>query len=145
MNNTSILRVCVVLEWVLLITGVALSFALESNLPDSLRAWLAEEYAQDLTSFDLAIIAVGFVVVIATIVASVGLLFLQRWAAWLYLATTVIGCVFMMFTGPTVEHAVSYAFDDVSVVFTGLVLGLAFFTDALKPRENHVLSAGPLA
>lgn len=68
------------------------------------------------------------------IAASIGLLLLKRWAAWLFLLTTAVAYTLMAFLGPTVEHGVTSAVNGAFSVVTGVILGLAFFTDALPAR-----------
>lgn len=40
MRPTTVLRMCVVLEWVFVALAIASSFLLKSSLPDALRHWL---------------------------------------------------------------------------------------------------------
>jgi hypothetical protein len=39
--------------------------------------------------------------------------------------------------GPTVVHAVADAFDEMATLLSGLIIGLAFFSDALKARNDQ--------
>jgi xanthine/uracil permease len=133
MKTQTILRVCVVLEWVVYIIGVGLSFVLQDSLPTPLKDWLVAEAERDMAVHELVLLGGGVVVLLlAAIVASVGLLFLQRWAAWLYLFSFIVGCLLCLFYGPVVEHGVADVVGDVATFLSGLVLGLAFFTDALR-------------
>ena len=97
-------------------------------LPKPSETWLTHD----------AILLSGLLVVmLAGIIAAVGLLFLQRWAAWLYLFSIALGYCLLPFTGPVVEHGVASVVDDSSTIFTGMILALAFFTDALNsPRVD---------
>jgi len=144
MRIQNILRLVVILEWVFLITGLALSFALEGTLPLELRNWLASESERPLRLSDIALLLVGVPLLIADIVASVGLLFLQKWAAWLYLVSNVGGYLFLPFTGPSVDHAVADTMDEISTLLTGVVLTLAFFTTALEQRKRNAEPPPPL-
>jgi len=64
------------------------------------------------------------------------MLFLQRWAAWLYLVSLLIGYALFPFTGPTVEHALADAVDELAILMSGSIIGLAFFSDALRGRNT---------
>ena len=132
MKTQTILRVCVVLEWVVYIIGVGLSFVLQDSLPTPLKDWLVAEAERDMAAHELVLLGGVVVLLLAAIVASVGLLFLQRWAAWLYLFSFIVGCLLSLFYGPVVEHEVADVVGDVAIFLSGLVLGLAFFTDALR-------------
>ena len=61
-----------------------------------------------------------------------GLLFLKRWAVWLYLVSLIIGYLVFPFTGPTVEHALADTIDEISVLLSGFIIGIAFFSNALR-------------
>jgi len=142
------LRVCVVLEWVVVIIGLGLSFALEDNLPTPLKDWLVAEAERDTAAHDVVLLGGGVVFFLAAVVSSLGLLFLQRWAAWLYLLSVIFGCLLSPFIGPVVEHGVADAVDEAAIVLSGLVLGLAFFSDALKTgsvRAEPITGANALS
>lgn len=134
MKSSTMLRWCLVLEWVFILVGMATAFALESSLPAPLAAWLKGEADSDLTSGQFVLVALGIPLIVSMIVATIGLLCLRRWAAWLYLITTVLEFLIMPFTGPTVEHALADALEQVATVLSGIVIALAFFTDSLKKR-----------
>jgi hypothetical protein len=137
MRSATVLRICVVLEWVFLGVAIALSFLLESSLPAPLRDWLAAEAEADLAPQEVALLIVMIPLLLSALVGSIGLLFLKRWGAWLYLISTIIGYALFPFTGPTVEHAVADAFDEVAILLSGLIIGLAFFSDALRVRKDE--------
>jgi hypothetical protein len=61
----------------------------------------------------------------------IGLFFYQRWAAWLMLAVLLLFSLQVIFS-PSVEPGLLTFVGSWSDVVTGLVLGLAFFTDALE-------------
>ena len=48
-----------------------------------------------------------------------------------------------VFTGPSVEQGPEGAMYDVANALSGLVLGLAFFTNALRPHGERVDSSRP--
>jgi cell division protein FtsW (lipid II flippase) len=136
MKVSSVLRLCVVGELILVVLGLVLSSWLENRLPPPLRDWLAAEAEREATVIEQCLFPVLGLVLVLSLVASIGLLFLRRWAAWLYLISLGLGSMLFPFTGPTVEHPIPDALDDLSLVCAGLILGLAFFTDALVRSAN---------
>jgi hypothetical protein len=134
MRPSTVLRICVVLEWTFLGLGIVSSFLLESSLPDPLRDWLAADAEGDIALREVGLLVVMIPLLLCALVGSIGLLFLKRWAAWLYLISLIIGYALFPFMGPTVEHALADAADDMAVLLSGLIIGLAFFSDALRVR-----------
>ena len=58
----------------------------------------------------------------------------QRWAAWLMAGVIAVFSIQLLFSH-TVEPGVLSLMGSLSDVVTGLVIGLAFFTDALQAGE----------
>jgi len=126
MNTKNTLRVLVILEWILIIGAISCSASLESGLPEDLQSWLASEEADGS-----AIVAFSFIpVLIGALVGSIGLLFLKRWAAWLYLVCTIILAVPV--GQPVVEDSISAAMDEISILIAGIIIGISFFSTALS-------------
>lgn len=130
------LRLCVVFEWVFLALGIGLSFMLASRLPEPLREWLASDRERDPATRDFLALALFIPASLCWLAGSVGLLFLKRWAARLYLGAILVLIPLDCLFGPTVEHAVTMLYFNVSLVLSGLVLGLAFFSPALQPPPS---------
>lgn len=131
MKLSTILRWCLVLEWVFIGASIVASSLLEPSLPEPLAAWLRAESEGDLTAREIMLFIAVVPLLVSMIVATVGLLCLRRWAAWLYLITNVVGTLLMTLTGPTVEHAFADALDEIGIVLSGMVIAIAFFTDSL--------------
>ena len=142
MKASVVLRLCVALELVLAVVAIASSYALDSFLPEPLRAWQAAA-SETVTFGDFILFAFIVPLIVCLLVASVGLLLLKRWAAWLYLGVSVAGVLITPFTGITVEHPLTDTAEEIGSVLNGLVLGLAFFSDALKPRMTLQAPARP--
>ena len=137
MRSSTVLRICVVLEWVFVGMAIALSYLLESSLPAPLRDWLAADAEANLAPHEVAVLIAMIPLLIGVLIGGIGLLFLKRWAAWLYLIAVIIGYALFPFMGPTVEHAVADAFDEMATLLSGLIIGLAFFSDALRVRKDE--------
>jgi hypothetical protein len=67
-------------------------------------------------------------------VSMVGLFCYQRWASWLMAGVIAVFSIQLLFS-PTVEPGILSLLGSLSDVLTGLVLGVAFFTDALQAGE----------
>ena len=81
--------------------------------------------ADDLATGSLSLaLAVFFV-------SMVGLFCYQRWAAWLMAVVIAVFSIQLLFS-PTVEPGILSYLGSLSDILTGLVLGIAFFTDALQ-------------
>ena len=137
MQAARVLRVCVVANWILLVAMVVLSFVLESHLPDPLRDWVAAESEKDFTPKELILLGLAVPWFGFYVVGGFGLFLLKRWGAWLFLASLIGLWIPVPFFGPTVEHAVPYALYEASVMITGLIIGLAFFSDALVSEKEE--------
>jgi hypothetical protein len=70
----------------------------------------------------------------ALVVAWIALLRFWRIAPWLYLATTVVGLVLVLATGPSVTTAIETLFDAASSIMGGAILAMAFFSSDLRAR-----------
>jgi hypothetical protein len=135
MRSSTVLRLCLVLEWVLFLAGLGLSFATERFLPEPLRAWLDAEAEGDPSVREMAFFGLCILLVASGIVGTVGLFLLQRWAAWLYLVNSILGVLLTLLAGPAVEHPLTDAIGEVASIMCGMVIALAFFSDALKKQR----------
>jgi hypothetical protein len=99
-------------------------------LPEPLAEWLAAQSTGDFEFTDaLTILFLGAGVMLFFI-SMVGLFFYQRWAAWMMVAVLALFSLQLLFS-PTIEPGILSYLGSLSDILTGLVLGLAFFTDAL--------------
>ncbi len=114
--------------------GMVIALAGDGFLPKELADWQAAQQPEEEGAFIL-----GFILIlplIAALLASlVGLFLFKKWAAWLYLAITLLGSVFMLLE-PTVESGVAAFFTYLEAHVSGVILGVAFFSNALEPDQN---------
>ncbi len=142
MKSSTVLRWCVVLIWIFGLAGLVADFALQSSLPAPLAAWLKADAARDPTLNDLVGLGASVLLIVSALVSTVGLLRLRRWAAWLYLATSILGTILSVVWLRTVlGHAYAYACYDVSTTFHGMVIALAFFTDSLNENSAEPVTS----
>ena len=131
MKNKTALICCLGAQWVCVVAGILSTMSLKSHLPQPLQAWLAKEAEAPMGIEDIVMLVAAIPFTISMIVASVGLFAGRKWAAWLYLVTSVLCILVMAFTGPTVAHAIPDTLNYVGAAMSGMVIALAFFTDAL--------------
>jgi hypothetical protein len=66
----------------------------------------------------------------------VGLYTLRRWGAWLFTATTFLGLPLYFMLDFELLQPVHRVYESLSWIITGLIIGLAFFSDAIpKPAK----------
>lgn len=116
--------------------GLLFCVKLDGYLPEPLQAWKGSDLESEMMFHDWILVGLGGAFLILILVAYTGLLLLQRWAARLYVITVGCGVLVNPFTGPVVEHALTETMFYVSYIFSGWIMGLAFFSDALKPRRQ---------
>ena len=126
-----ILRVVLLALFAVIVLSVGLSFVADKLLPTELAEWQQRNSAGDFgisDVFGLLFWATGLGLVL---ISMAGLFFYQRWAAWMFLGVILLFSLQVLFS-PTVEPGLLSYLGGWSDVLTGLVLGTAFFTDALQ-------------
>ncbi len=132
------LRFLIVLSWGLALAGAVLSIVLEDKLPPLLRTYVFEQATRARGMADNVRVVVFGVLFCAYMTASIALLLLRRWGAWLYLVLEIVVLVLVGFgmTGPTVYHPVEKAVSSMGALAVGAMLALAFGTDVLSPGAD---------
>ncbi len=127
------LRILVVASIFFAFIGMIISLAGDGFLPKELADWKAAQETDDEGAM-----LVGFLLIspliIAIVASLVGLFLYQKWAAWLFLAISVLGTMLMLLE-PTVESGISAFFTDLDTTLGGVILGIAFFSNALEPDQ----------
>ncbi|MFZ9979376.1 MAG: hypothetical protein ACO3HN_05455 [Opitutales bacterium] len=129
-----ILRFLLVALFGLIVLSIGLAFVADKLLPEALAEWVHQENAGDFSFGDILGLLFWGAGVFLFLVSMVGLFCYQRWAAWM-MAVVVAVFSTQLLVGPTVEPGILSLLGSLSDVVTGLVLGAAFFTDALEPGE----------
>lgn len=104
-------------------------------LPPLLQAWQESSLEEMSRARVLAFAVLAVLLLVAVLVATVGLLLLKKWGAWLHLGSSVIGYAALGTLGPVVEHAFTHAMEIAGALLSGCLYGVAFFTPALDPLE----------
>jgi hypothetical protein len=99
----------------------------------------------DIHSFSLSMIAfmlAGLAMFGAWIASIIGLLKLRRWGAWLYLFSTFLALPIYFMTGIDVRHPIDRIFDDIYHFIPGMIIGLAFFSNAIPKNYSEQEGGG---
>lgn len=126
-----ILRGVLLALFAVIVLSIGLSFAADKLLPADLAEWHQRNAADELGIADIFGLLFWISGVALVLVSMAGIFFYQRWAAWIFLGVILVFSLQVLFS-PTVEPGLLTYLGGWSDVLTGLVLGLAFFTDALS-------------
>ncbi|MFM7742108.1 MAG: hypothetical protein ACKO8X_01240 [Verrucomicrobiota bacterium] len=129
-----ILRFLLVALFGLIVLSIGLAFVADKLLPDALADWVHEENAGEFGVGDIIGLLFWGAGLFLFFVSMAGLFFYQRWAAWMMAVVIAVFSVQLLFS-PTVEPGLLSLMGSLSDVLTGLVLGLAFFSDALEAGD----------
>jgi urea transporter len=127
------LRILVVASIFFAFVGMIISLAGDGFLPKELVDWQAAQETEEEGALLLGLVLI-FPLIIAWVASLVGLFLFQKWAAWLYLAGAVLGSIFLLLE-PNVESGVSAFFSELDTLVGGIILGIAFFSNALDPDQ----------
>ena len=127
-NNTinlrRILRTAVVVEWLLGMAYIAVSY--------NRTAWVTDVNGVVLFTNDLC--------VAVYIISSIGLFFFKPWAKWAYISLFVFSIVLGLFTGPLSEHKPDMAkvIEGLSSITTIVILCMLLFTNVISKKKKLV-------
>jgi len=127
------LRILILASAFFFFVGLVIVMAGDSFLPKELADWQAAQETEEDGALLLGLVLI-FPLIIAWVASSVGLFLFQKWAAWLYLAFAVLGSIFLLLE-PNVESGVSAFFSYLDALAGGIILGIAFFSNALEPDQ----------
>ena len=129
-----VLRAALIALFALIVLLVGLSFVSDKLLPDELAEWQHRASSGDFSLADAFGLIFWLGGLTLTFVSMAGLFFYQRWAAWMLLVVMMVFSLQVIFS-PTVEPGLLSYLGGWSDVLSGLILGIAFFTDALASGE----------
>lgn len=122
-----------------LLVATALSIGLmllsDKLLPEPLAEWLASEHDGEFGWLDGLAMLFSLGGLALFFASMIGLFCYRRWAAWLMAAVVAVFSLQLMFS-PTVEPGIVSYLGSISDLLTGLILGIAFFTDALDETRS---------
>ena len=129
-----ILRFLLVALFGLIVLSIGLAFVADKLLPDALADWVHQGNAGEFGVGDIFSLLFWGAGLFLFFVSMAGLFFYQRWAAWMMAVVIAVFSVQLLFS-PTVEPGLLSLMGSLSDVLTGLVQGLAFFSDALQAGD----------
>jgi len=129
-----VLRFLLVALFGLIMLSIGLAFVADKLLPEALADWVKQENSGEIGVADIIGLLFWGAGLFLFFVSMVGLFCYQRWAAWLMAGVIAVFSIQMLFS-PTVEPGILSLLGSLSDVVTGLVLGAAFFTNALESGE----------
>ena len=129
-----ILRVLLVALFGVIVLSIGIAFVADKLLPEALADWVHQENSGEIGVADVFGLLFWGAGLFLFFVSMVGLFCYQRWAAWMMAVVIAVFSIQLLFS-PTVEPGILSLLGSLSDVLTGLVLGVAFFTDALQAGE----------
>lgn len=141
MNAAKVLKSAVIAEIALIPVGILVSWWTDNLLPKEVLA-LEQNQTNAFTGIDaidlgmIALIIGVFVMLGAWIASVIGLLKLKRWGAWLYLFTYFSALPVWFMIGFDVLHPLDQAFDAIYGLLPGIIIGLAFFSNAIPKKGS---------
>ena len=136
MNARKALRFAIVVLWLSVAIGLLISYPLESDLPSHLQQYITWDMEQDLSQWQFALMIFGLLLVVAIFVGSIGLFVFRAWARNLFVISWGALLLISPFLGPTVSHCFVSFFSHLGTLSAGIILGIVFFTDAIKPNPR---------
>lgn len=137
MDTTMIIKRLVLLQLALGVIYLVVTFVLESRLPELLQEHLASQPESEPSSANSVALVGGIPIVLLYFIAVIGLLCGKSWSKNLYAIVAASSYLLAPLLGPTVEHAVSSTFYDLSTLTIGAVLALLFFTNSAFNKSKH--------
>ena len=121
------LRVLIVVEWLLVVILIVSVFVFELPLPTELEQYVDREAEKPLSRSDWLWSISAMIVLLVSLLASIGLWFFRSWARPTY-ATAVLGNIALSaLDEPLVAHPFVVVFSDLSLIVVGAIVALAYF------------------
>ena len=129
----TVLRHLVVWQWILACLSIVI-FQLEvERLPFLLQEYAAAEAVRPATMADAVVGWLTLLWAVGSLVASVGVFALRRWARPLFLVMALLGCVLQALLEPSVTTGWSVAAETGAQVLVGVTIGVVYFS----PVRGH--------
>lgn len=139
MNIIKMLRLLVVVEIAMALLTLASHWLVASRLPFELQAYLAAQVDRSWSILDWAIASVETLILIAGLISFVGLWLLRPWGRIVYTCATIAAILFLPFSDPTVNHALTNTINLIGNTSSGVILGLLWFSSLSASFERHAV------
>lgn len=133
MDTTKIIKLFVILQILLGVTGFVIWFPTQSHLPPLLQEYLSHDMEAEIDIVDL----LAFLVSLIYIISVVGLLLTKMWARNLYAFSILLNYASISLMGPTVEHAFFTTLSHLDSLADGAILVLLYFTSSAFNKTNQ--------
>lgn len=133
MRIETALRHLVVWQWVLACLSIVFFQVEVERLPFLLQEYAAAEAARPATATDAVIGWLTLLWGVGSLVASIGVFSLRRWARPCFLAMALLGCVLQALLEPSVTTGWSVAAETAAQVLVGVTIGVLYFS----PVRGH--------
>lgn len=133
MDTTKIIKLFVILQILLAVTGFVIWFPMQSHLPPSLQEYLNHDMESEIDIVDLLAVPTSLIYIISV----VGLLLTKIWARNLYAFSILLNYALISLMGPTVEHAFYTTLDHLDSLMEGAILVLLYFTSSAFNKTNQ--------
>lgn len=137
MDTTMTIKRLVLLQLALGVIYLVLTSVFESRLPELLQEHIDSQPVSESSSANSVVLVGGIPIALLFFIAVVGLLYSKSWSKNLYAIVAASSYLLAPFLGPTVEHALSSTFYDLSTLTSGAVLALLFFTNSAFNKSKH--------
>jgi len=129
-DQVTMFRALLIISIVLSIIGAFIDFIIPGLLPESLSS-AYEAYAATEASMPAIIIAglASIVLMVVAVIATVGLLVLQRWARSLALWSTVVSFLMYPLLGAMLQSGLAVMLAYIAMALWGAALAMAYYSD----------------
>ncbi len=125
-------RVLILASLLLSITGGVYDYMWPDTISEQIIEY-AHEIEPEIRGMQLAVLAVvGVAALILTVVSLIGLLLFKSWARPMYIAGFVLLILLYPFMGVSVYSGVGLIFYDLSMIASGVVLAMLYFSPVSK-------------
>jgi len=137
-NTKKIFRTLIILNIVLAIFGSTIDFIFPELVPASLK----NEYNNIFEKEDFSLLfsafigLISFIIIIAGMIATIGLYLLKKWSRSLAVFVSLLVVIIYPALGPNLQSGWSLMFLETSMMLWGAVLSMTFFSDLKIQFEN---------
>ncbi len=126
-------RLLLILNWVIVIAAILLNHMLFKRLPPDLQgSFRAYAYHSQPTRFNHIVLLADLLILVFSVVQSIGMFFFKKWARDLYLPLILLSCLIVGFA---VKAVLKVGWEaplvDLSALLSGVQL-MAMYTEPLK-------------
>ncbi|QDP02569.1 hypothetical protein [Thalassotalea sp. PS06] len=127
MTEKTTLRLLLTMVWINLIAAVFSNIVFTDTLPQPLQLYLIEQDRQELNLVEM-ISALS--VLLAMIIATIGVWIFKPWGRTLWLLTIIAGYLIPPYLTPTLYNGIESYFMDFTMMLDGAILAMLYLSSA---------------